>query len=134
VFFWSCVLIGVSTVTFVGGLFLLPAMIIRIPFDYFTRERPPRLPFEQHHPLLRIVLLAIKNLLGAALIISGLVMIFTPGPGLICVLAGITLMDLPGKRALERWLISLPKVLSAMNRLRVRRGRPPLLPPMRQFA
>jgi hypothetical protein len=43
-------------------------------------------------------------------------------------------MDLPGKRALERWLISLPKVLSAMNRLRARRGRPPLLPPMRQFA
>jgi hypothetical protein len=102
--------------------------------DYFTRERPPRLPFERHHPLLRIALLAIKNLLGAALIITGLVMIFTPGPGLICVLAGITLMDLPGKRALERWLISLPKVLSAMNRLRARRGRPPLLPPMRQFA
>src|SRR5687767_9821331 len=120
VFFWSCVLIAISTLTFIAGLFLLPAMIVRIPFDYFTRERPSRLPFERHHPLLRVVLLTVKNLLGAALAITGLVMIFTPGPGLIAILAGITLMDLPGKRALERWLISLPRVLTVMNRLRAR--------------
>jgi hypothetical protein len=135
VVFWSCVLIGLSTVTFVGGLFLLPALIVRIPFDYFIRERTPGLPFERHHPMLRVTLLTLKNLLGAALVVSGLVMILTPGPGMIALLAGITLTDLPGKRALERWLISLPKVLSAINRLRARHGRPPLLPPIRgQFA
>ncbi len=132
VVFWSSVLIGFSTFTFIAGLFLLPALIVRIPFDYFVREHPPRLPFERHHPLLRAVLLATKNLLGAALAIAGLVMILTPGPGFICVLAGITLMDLPGKRALERRLISLPRVLWMINRLRERRGRPPLFPPVQQ--
>ena len=130
--FWSAVLIGISTFTFIAGLFLLPALIVRIPFDYFVCERPPRLPFERHHPVLRVVLLATKNLLGAALVITGLVMIVTPGPGMIAILAGIALMDLPGKRALERRLIALPKVLSVMNRLRARHGRPPLLPPVRQ--
>ena len=130
VVFWS--LIGVSTFTFIAGLFLLPALIVRIQFDYFVRERPPRLAFERHHPVLRVLLVLTKNLLGAVLIVAGVVMIPLPGPGWICVLAGITLMDLPGKRALERWLISLPKVLSIINRLRVRYGRPPLLPPVRQ--
>jgi len=51
---------------------------------------------------------------------------------MIAVLAGITLMDLPGKRALERRLIALPLVLTVINRLRARHGRPPLMPPMRQ--
>jgi hypothetical protein len=59
-------------------------------------------------------------------------MIFTPGPGIIGLLAGITLMDVPGKRALERRLIALPKVLTVINRLRQRHGRPPLLAPIRQ--
>jgi hypothetical protein len=131
VVFWSAFLVGFSTLTFVAGLFLLPALIVRIPFDYFVRERPPRLPFESHHPVLRAILLVAKNLLGAALASAGLVRIVTPGPGLICVLAGITLMDLPGKRTLERRLIALPKVLSIINKLRTRHGRPPLLPPAR---
>ena len=130
--FWSAVLFGVSTFTFIAGLFLMPALIVRIPFDYFVRERPARLPFERHHPVLRVALLAIKNVLGAALAIAGLVMILTPGPGLICILAGMTLMDLPGKRALERRLISAPMVLRSVNWLRARHGRPPLLPPVRQ--
>lgn len=132
VFFWSAVLFGVSTVTFIAGLFLMPALIVRIPFDYFVRERPSRLPFERHHPVLRVVLVVTKNLLGAALAIAGLVMILTPGPGMIAILAGITLMDLPGKRALERRLIALPRVLTMINRLRARYGRQPLLPPVRQ--
>ncbi len=132
--FWSCVLFGVSTVTFVAGLFLMPYLIVRIPFDYFARERPPRLPFEEHHPALRVALLVTKNLLGAALAIAGVVMLVTPGPGIIGLLAGIALMDVPGKRALERKLVSLPKVLTTINRLRARHGRPPLLPPVEQFA
>jgi hypothetical protein len=132
VFFW---LIALSTVTFVAGLFLLPVLIVQMPADYFVRERPPRLKFERRHPVLRIALLGIKNLLGAALAIAGLVMIVTPGPGMIALLAGFTLMDIPGKRAIERWLIGLPKVLTTINSLRARYGHPPVLPPLhRQFA
>jgi hypothetical protein len=134
VFFWSCVLCGISTATFVAGLFLLPYLIVRIPFDYFVRERAPSPPFERHHPAMRAGLLAAKNLLGAGLAIAGVIMLVTPGPGMIGLLAGIALMDVPGKRTLERKLISLPKVLATINRLRVRHGRPPLLPPVEQFA
>jgi hypothetical protein len=131
-FFWTGV---IAAVTFIAGLFLMPVLIVNVPHDYFVRERPPRLAFERRHPVLRIALLGIKNLLGAALAVAGLVMIFTPGPGLIAILAGFTLMDIPGKRAIERRLIGLPKVLTAINRLRARYGHQPILPPLRrQFA
>jgi hypothetical protein len=127
-------LIVLSTVTFVAGLFLVPVLVVRIPPDYFIGERRPRLQFERQHPVLRVALLAIKNGLGAALILAGVVMIVTPGPGIIGILAGVMLMDLPGKRALERRLIALPKVMTTLNRLRARYGHPPLIAPGRQFA
>jgi hypothetical protein len=65
-------------------------------------------------------------------VIAGLIMILTPGPGIIGILAGVALMDLPGKRAMERKIIALPKVLTAINRLRARYGHPPLMAPTRQ--
>jgi hypothetical protein len=128
-YFW---LIPISTVTFIAGLLLMPVLIVRIPSDYFVRERSPRWRFEQHHPLLRVALMALKNLLGATMVIAGAIMIVTPGPGIICILIGAMLLDIPGKRALERKLISLPKVFTAINRLRARYGHPPLVPPVEQ--
>ena len=121
-FFWIGV---IATVTFVAGLFLMPVLIVHVPHDYFVRERPPRLAFERRHPVLRIALLGIKNLLGAALAVAGVVMIVTPGPGLMAILAGFTLMDIPGKRAIERKLIRLPTVLTSINWLRAQYGHPP---------
>jgi Putative transmembrane protein (PGPGW) len=123
-------LFGFSFVTFVAGLFLLPLMVVRIPSDYFACERPPRLQFERHHPALRMTLLAAKNLVGLALTITGLIMLVTPGPGIVALIVGISLMDIPGKRALERKIISLPAVFEGLNRLRARYGRPPLERPI----
>jgi hypothetical protein len=39
---------------------------------------------------------------------------------------GLTLVDFPGKRRLERRLLRHPRVLRAINRLRARFDRPPL--------
>lgn len=127
VLFWS--VIGFSSATFIAGLVVVPWLILRIPSDYFVCSRPPRLRFERQHPVLRAVLLTVKNLLGAAVATAGAVMLVTPGPGMFGILAGIWLMDFPGKRALERWLISRPVVLKALNRLRRRYGRAPLESP-----
>jgi hypothetical protein len=127
-------LFGFSFVTFVAGLFLLPVMAIRIPADYFARERAPRFLFERRHPALRMTLLAAKNLVGLALTITGLIMLVTPGPGIICLIVGISLMDIPGKRALERRIIAVPAVFHGLNRLRARYGRPPFAHPGQRMA
>jgi hypothetical protein len=120
------VLLGVSTLTFLAGLVLVPWLIVRIPADYFVRPRPPQLAWQRRHPVLRWSWRIFKNALGVALLAGGLVMLFTPGPGLISIFVGISLLDLPYKRAMEQRLISQPVVHRAINRMRAKYGRPPL--------
>ena len=43
------------------------------------------------------------------------------------ILIGLMLIDLPGKRRLERKLVGRPRILRAINRLRKRFGSPPLV-------
>jgi hypothetical protein len=52
-------------------------------------------------------------------------MLFTPGQGILTILAGLLLMNFPGKYRLERWLVQRPGVLSSLNWLRTRRGKAP---------
>ena len=53
-------------------------------------------------------------------------MLLTPGQGLLSILVGIMLMDLPGKYKVERAIIRKEKVLSTINWLRAKAHRPPL--------
>jgi hypothetical protein len=50
-----------------------------------------------------------------------------PGQGLLTILIGVMLLDFPGKRRLERWLLRRRGVLAAINKVRARYGRPPLV-------
>lgn len=72
-----------------------------------------------------------KNLFGAVLVALGVVLSLpgVPGPGIPTILIGVMLLDFPGKRRLERWLISLPTILRMINRLRRWFGKPPLTRP-----
>jgi hypothetical protein len=79
--------------------------------------------------MIRLALAGAKNLLGGILVLAGLIMLLTPGQGLLTLLAGLVIMNYPGKFALERWLITRPLVLPAVNRLRRRRSHPPLRAP-----
>ena len=74
----------------------------------------------------------LKNLLGAVLLLAGLVMLVTPGQGILTIMAGLWLLDLPGKRRGEQHLIGLPKVLSSINWIRRKAGHLPLRVPDRK--
>jgi hypothetical protein len=56
----------------------------------------------------------------------GIALLVLPGQGLLTILLGITLLDLPGKRHLEIVLLRRPSVSRAVNWLRRKSGRPPL--------
>jgi len=103
------------------------ALVVRLPADYFVRDREPR-GFWHLHPALRWTLLIAKNALGWLVILFGLLLSLplVPGPGFLFILVGLGLVDFPGKRSLERRLIGLPRVLASLNRLRARFGRPPI--------
>jgi hypothetical protein len=119
-------LFGLSLVSFVGSLIAVPWILVRLPPRYFD-ECHPRSWLKDRHPVLRVVGLFLKNLLGALFLLAGLAMLFLPGQGLLTMLIGISLVDFPGKRALERRVLGRPFVLHAVNSLRQRFNRPPLV-------
>lgn len=120
-------LIGVGSL--VVTLIALPLVILRIPADYFVRDRRLGLVSRTRHPAITFLLLALKNLLGVTLFVLGAVMLFIPGQGILTMLIGLLLMNFPGKYQLEQRLVRRPAVLRTLNRIRARWNRAPLHPP-----
>jgi hypothetical protein len=73
--------------------------------------------------VLRPATLVVKNVIGAVLLVAGLVMLVVPGQGLLTIAVGLMLVDFPGKFRLERWLATRRPVWKAINWLRARAGR-----------
>lgn len=115
-------------VSFCGSLALVALVIVALPPRYFL-ERPERQLWVDRHPAVRIVLHILKNLIGAALVVAGILLSLPgiPGQGLLTIVIGLLLMDFPGKVKLERKLVSQPRVLAAINRIRRRFGKCPLV-------
>jgi hypothetical protein len=115
-----------SVVGFIGSLIAIPFILVRLPPHYFD-ERHPRTWMEDHHPVPRFIGSLMKNAVGAVFLLAGFAMLFLPGQGILTMLIGISLLDFPGKRRLERKFISQPAVLKTINALREKFGRPPLI-------
>jgi hypothetical protein len=123
------VLVGLtvaSLVGFIGSLIAIPLILVRLPPDYFD-IRVARHWMKDHHPVLRLVGLALKNAVGLVFLLAGLAMLFLPGQGILTMLIGVSLLDFPGKRRLEATLIGQPTVLSAINSRRNKFNKPPLV-------
>lgn len=117
---------GLSLTTVLAALVIVPWVIVRIPPDYFAHSRPPETLWRKSHPALRISMMIAMNVFGLILFLAGFVMLFTPGQGVITMLVGLALVNIPGKRALERWIVARPPVFSALNKLRAKYNHPPL--------
>ena len=116
----------ISIVGFVGSLIAIPFILVRLDPRYFHPDHP-RSWMEDHHPLLRMIGHIVKNAVGVILVLAGFAMLFLPGQGILTMLIGISFMDFPGKRTLEAKFIGQPTVLHAINSLREKFGKPPLV-------
>ncbi len=110
----------------VASVVVAAALVVSLPSTYFV-DGPTPGGWPERPLVVRWAVGVLKNVLGAFLVVAGTLMLFTPGQGVLTVLLGLLLLDLPGKRTLERKLVSLPRVHQALNRLRARFGRPPLV-------
>jgi hypothetical protein len=113
------VLAIVGVVTSIGMLACVPWLVRRLPEDYFVV--PPR-----PHSLARRLG---QNLLALALIGLGVALLVLPGQGVLTILIGLSLLDLPIKRRALSWLLHRPKIEQGVQRLRARGGQPPLVIP-----
>ena len=121
-----------SVLMFVGSISLIPWLVIRIPADYFLRQRHYADRWKPRHPLLRIGFLATKNFVGGVLFVAGVIMLVTPGQGILTIVVGLLFLDFPGKFALERRMVRMKPVLKAIAWVRGKAGRPPLELPEEQ--
>lgn len=116
----------IALATFVGSIAVVTFLLVQLPATYFLESHPQAL-WADRHPILRWTALILKNLLGVVLVGVGVVMLFTPGQGVLSILIGVILMSFPGKRRLERQLVGRPRILKTINRLRARFGKDPVV-------
>jgi hypothetical protein len=109
-----------SMVAFLASLIVVPLLAIRIPADYFKggKRKPDRL--RGRHPVMRLIGLGLKNLLGLLFVLVGIAMLVLPGQGVVTILIGIMMLNFPGKYALERRIVQQPNVLSVINWMRAK--------------
>lgn len=122
---WWLLLASVGSL--VIAVVALPLVVLRLPTDYFSR--PASLRTEERSrrgPFARVGRLALTAF-GGVFLLAGILLLFLPGQGLLMMLIGVLLMEFPGKHRLEQWLVRQPGIGSTMNKLRVRRGLPPLV-------
>ncbi|MFZ4577877.1 MAG: hypothetical protein ACOYOB_05705 [Myxococcota bacterium] len=102
-------------------------VLVRLAPDHFGSHPGPS--FAGFSRPVRLALLVGKNVLGVAVVTLGVFLALpgVPGQGLLTILLGLLLVDGPGKRRLERWILLRPGVLAGLNRLRSRWKRPPLV-------
>lgn len=127
---WSNVLLtlGLFLVSLIASTLAVAIVMVKIPDNYFS-ETHQREFMPGSSWFVRWGALILKNVLGVVLIILGILLSLpgVPGQGFLTILLGLIMLDIPGKRPLEARIIKIPKVLSAINGLRARYNKPPLI-------
>jgi len=102
-------------------------VLARLPADFFVNHAARGTSVR--HPILRVIWIVLRNVIGWCLVALGIVLSLpgVPGQGILTILMGVVLVDFPGKFAVERWIVSRRFVSGAVNKLREKLGRPPLL-------
>ena len=125
---WGRILFGVGLflVSVVVSALIVGIVIVKIPENYFSshyqRDFLPNASW-----LTRWGVVIGKNILGIILVIAGIIMLIGPGQGILTILIGLIMLDIPGKRPLEAKIIKRPTVLAAVNNLRARYHKSPLV-------
>ena len=132
--FWESLTIG--QIALFVGLFLfsvgfsflvIGVVMVKIPSNYFSTHYQQDFMPNSHWSVRWSAVIA-KNLLGVFLVLLGLVLSLpgVPGQGILTILLGIIMLDIPGKRPIEARIIKRPTVRSAIDKLRARYDKPPL--------
>ena len=115
---------AISFAIFVFSLLSIKWLVSLIPSDYFINKKTSK--FKSKYPVIWLVSMIIKNLIGYVLIIGGILMLVLPGQGLFTIFIGLMMSNYPGKYFIERKFIAIPSVLKTINWLRKRSNQEPI--------
>ncbi|MFO1052171.1 MAG: hypothetical protein U1F36_08145 [Planctomycetota bacterium] len=115
-----------SLVMLVASLALVRYLVVRMPADYFCRHGRP---VPRRHPVVHVLAVVARNLIGIVLLVLGIVMLIGPGQGLLTILLAIGLIDFPGKARVELALVRRKPIRHAIDWCRHRAGKPSIVLP-----
>jgi len=131
---WSSLTLGrvlLGAGVFIGSLLVsflaIGVVMVKIPANYFSSHyKEDFLPNSSW--AVRWGAVIAKNIFGLFLIVLGILLSLpgVPGQGILTILLGLIMIDIPGKRPIEARIIKRPAVLAAVNNLRERYAKPPL--------
>ena len=114
----------ISLLIFIFSLLSIKWLVSLIPSDYFIEKKPSK--FKSKYPLIWLISMIVKNLIGYVLIVGGILMLVLPGQGLFTIFIGLMMSNYPGKYFIERKFIAIPNVLRTINGLRKKSNQNPL--------
>ncbi len=117
-------LAGISLVTFLTSLLLIPIIIGRLSADIFSRLEAGRINSPGLSPV-RILFLILRNLVAVFLLLSGFIMLFIHGQGLLTMLIGFLLLSFPGKQKIVLQLVRRPGIRKSLDWVRKKQKVPP---------
>jgi len=121
---------ALSAAIFLIFLIAIPLLIVKLPYDFFIRQSMQRPRLASHnHPAMKLIYMITKNLVGVMIIFAGIVMLFLPGQGIITIIVGLSLLNIPGKRRLVLYAVCHSFIMRPVNRLRARFDKPAFLTP-----
>ncbi len=116
----------VSSIGFIISILLITWIVTKIPSNYFSYPKRQKYLWDTQPPIIRFILILLKNIIGIFFIIGGLIMLVLPGQGILTILVGVLIMDFPYKYKIERWVIKHPFVLKSINQIRAKAKQRPL--------
>jgi hypothetical protein len=120
--------LGLFLISLVISLAAIAVVMVRIPPEYFATYYE-RVFLPNSSWIVRWGALVVKNVFGVLLIVLGIILSVPgiPGQGILTILLGLIMVDIPGKRPLEAHIVRRPTVLKVINRLRARYNKPALI-------
>ena len=103
-----------------AGVMAVPWMVRRMPIDWFSREPADFRTRLSTAPVSTVL----RNGLGGALLLLGVALLFLPGQGVLTLVLGVVLTDLPVRDRGLRWIGQRPRLAATLQKWRRTGGVP----------
>ncbi len=114
---------GVSIFLFTATLLLLPLVVRFLRYDYFLNPGKKKRQRSVSKRVLYIFWHILKNIFGVIFFITGIILLFVPGQGVLTILIGLVLLDFPGRDKLITKITGNPRIRRGLNWIRSKTGK-----------
>ena len=114
---------GSSIFLFIITPLIIPLVIRNMKPDYFLRVSEAGVERSSARTFFYYLWHIVKNVLGLIFLMTGFILLFVPGQGILTMIAGMILLDFPGKHRMINRLARGDRIRRGLNWIRRKTGR-----------